>query len=416
MNKSGVKSIVYKSFSILYIIWGFWYIFFDSSIVLRPYYQYLWPALVIVGFIISVSSILNGCREIKKNTMLFFLFILVCFISILFSKDQSISFLYIQRLVLGYCFALVITSRNTDKVIINSIIIYCTILLLVSITQLYFTPIYYQYFLPLVNSDSELLQSGLKQGLAVGLTNGTSQNGLFMSVGFLPCAAYALYKKNNRFLYSFLAVCFFLMTFATGKRSYSIIILLELFALVLFRFRGLSKRKTIIFVIIISILSLCLFLVLADFIPVLSSFVSKFQELEEGGDITNGRIYIYKMTWNSFAENRYRMLGANTLVSIIGKEAHNSYLQWIVEFGLFFCWIPIYYMIRIPLSYYKDIIRRIRLLPDERIITIVIPFIFISQLLVSAFVAVPFQWHHVMTLFFVFQMMLLRNIKYNLNS
>lgn len=392
----------------LYVIWGLWYIFFDSSIALRPYYQYLWPFLVIIGIIASLPSLLHGCRSIKKNTTLFFLFIITCFISILFSKDQNASVLYTQRLVLGYGFALVVTSSKYDKIIINSIIMYCSILLIISAVQLFFPPIYYSYFLPLVNSESELLQSGLRQGLAVGLTNGTSQNGLFMSIGFLPCAVYMLFKKEYKLLFSVLAISFFLMTFATGKRSYSLIITLELLVLLLLRFSGKSKIKTITITSLFLVLLICLFYIVADFIPSLSSVVDKFQELEDSGDITNGRKYIYNMTWNVFKQNSYQMLGANTLVSVIGKEAHNSYLQWVVEFGFLLCWIPIFYMIRIPLKLSKRIIKMINHLPEEETVSLIIPLLFIMQFLLVAFVAVPFQWHHVMTLFFIFQLMILR--------
>lgn len=413
MNAIDKKSSIYKRFMTMYVIWGFWYIFFDSSLALRPYYQYLWPTLVVSGLLISGPPITQGCQKVKNNTLLFFLFMFACVCATLFSKNEHESFRYTMKLALAYGFALIITSKDYDKIIINCIIFFCTILLIVSFIQLYFSPIYFSVFLPLVNVESDFLQSGLRQGLAVGLTNGTSQNGLFMSIGFLPCATYALFKKEHKLLFSILAICFFIMTFATGKRSYSIILVIELFVLLLFKFRGSNKFKIILKTGVLVLLLVSLYSVLAEYIPQLSSVVDKFRELEEEGDVTNGRLNIYNITWGVFEQNNYQMLGVNSLVSLIGKEAHNSYLQWIVEFGLFLFWIPIYYMIRITFSYSNKIISLIRMLPDKDVIMVIIPFVFISQVLVSAFVAVPFQWHHVMTLFFIFQLMLLRNISRN---
>ena len=212
------QSFIYNKLIFLYIIWGLWYVFFDSSIVLRPYYQYLWPALVVVGLFLTFPSVLKTSKDIRYNTKLFFIFILICLVSTVFSSDVQVSFLYTQRLFLAYGFAIVITSNNNDKMIINCIITYCLVLLVISVIQLYIPHLYYAVFLPLINSDAESLQNGLRQGLAVGFTNSTSQNGLYMSIGFLSCATYAIFNKKHKLLFSLLAILFFLMTFATGKR------------------------------------------------------------------------------------------------------------------------------------------------------------------------------------------------------
>ena len=67
-EQSGNDAILF-----VYILWGLWYVFFTSSIVLRPYYNIIWPLLVFGGLILTLNKVRH---EIHKNSATIFWIVL----------------------------------------------------------------------------------------------------------------------------------------------------------------------------------------------------------------------------------------------------------------------------------------------------------------------------------------------------
>ena len=407
-----IESVWSKIPMFIYIAWGFWYVFFNASIELRPYYNILWPCLCIVGLIWKFKSITRNSKLFKQQIAWYLLFFAICMFTLMYSLAFSTSLLYVQRLVLAFMFSIVITSENNDKIIISVIGFYTLILLLISIIQYVYPPIYMGVFYPLLSGkDSELALSALRSGEILGFTNGTSQNGLMMCTGFLIFITKAFFANKNKWLYIFVAFVFWAMIFATGKRSYSgisiIVFLMELW----FSNKSSLSIKHIFRICLMIALAYLAYMVALEYFPEISHAFDKFESKAEEGDVLNNRGEIYSSVFKVFKENPLGV-GVGAIDYITGS-AHNSYLQWLTEFGLLFFPFVLYSILRTPLLYFKIFKAHLnKSVNTEKCMFAMCAFVYMFMVFTSAFVALPLQWTNVMIVFFTFQFIFLRNIQY----
>ena len=257
MSRSRFTINTTNAFTYIYITWGLWYVFFNASLTLRPFYSILWPGLVILGLIIRGNRVLSLIKEsLSSSCGIYVLFIVVCLFSTMLSTNSEASLDYIVRFVLALGFAFVSVSFNRNDIILRIMRLFCLIMLGFSFLQ-YLAPAFYQgSILSLVSqTDSILVYSALRSNEALGLTNGTSQNGLFMTMGFVLYASKWIKAKKMRLLYGGLALVFFGMIFATAKRNYSVCAII-IFILLLFYSVPKEQRSFRWFRILVGILAI----------------------------------------------------------------------------------------------------------------------------------------------------------------
>ena len=404
VKNSGKRSI----FMYIYVFWAMWYVFFSASLVLKPHYTTIWPALVFAGLFLNITNILPKIKS-RQNTntiFLYLLFIFVCFISVLLSQASSYSKDYLTKLVLAVLFAIVVASKEGYRIIvIRAIKVYSLCLLAVSFVQMLDVNLYKSVFLPLVSqSDSIFVQSAIKSNAIVGLTNGTSQNGLYMTIGFIVFATQFALSSKYKLFNGIISILFFFMTFSTAKRSYSII---SIILIILLMGLTIKNRSTLIrYAKIIALMAVLavVFYIAAQHFESLNYVVNKFISLSDEGDVTNGRIDIYTSAWQLFKQNPISGIGINVSSYFLGADVHNSYLQLLLEFGMLMWFIPLFALLYPFVVTYKFIKGKKVRYYEEKDIEFVTSFLFMVMFLMSAFVAIPVQWPHILMLYIIFQM------------
>ncbi|MBQ9208894.1 MAG: O-antigen ligase family protein [Oscillospiraceae bacterium] len=387
----------------VYILWGLWYVFFTSSLVLRPYYNILWPLLAIGGLLLAINKVRH---EIRRNSVTFFwivLFFVTCLISALFSNDRTESLDYIQRMLLGVMFALVIASCSNKKLFLQGCRIYSLILLGVSFLQYFLPSFYINSILPLISQNrSTLVLGAINVGYSVGLTNGTSINGCFMAIGFCLYWAKAVTSKKNKIINLLIAALFFGMTFATGKRSYSLILIVLFVLSVGFVDDSRNFVKRTLKILGIVFLAFALFYLASLQIPSLNNIMNKFIYYIGQGDISNGRFELYVDALTAFKEHPLFGIGVNASGAVLGGAVHNSYLQWLVEFGIIGIIIPAVFVFRIIVKYAFQLPALWRV--DDNINekeVVLFSLLYCILFLLAGLFATPFQWTNNFMLFVI---------------
>ena len=281
----------------------------------------------------------------------------------------------------------------------------------ISAVQFFSPDLYFLFFLPLISqTDSSLVQGALERGELIGLTNGTSQNGLMMCIGFIVFSAKAFTQKDYRWLNIIICFIFMCMVFATGKRSYSVITLLVLIIDIWLCSSRTNIQRRITRLIIAAFIFVIIFISAVQFIPELGAAFEKFSSLSKNGNALNGRDELYDMVWVQFLANPFGV-GAGAIDEITGA-AHNSYLQWLAEYGIFFVWFAFYTILQTPFRQIPSMTNLFREMNDTTLrFYILLAFTMMVLVIVSAFVAVPFQWSNVMMLYMIFQLMFLKQLK-----
>lgn len=383
-----------------------WCVFLSGSATLRPHYVILWPIFVILFSVLSVRNLINTIRTPRiSNQIIFYLIYLVfCLISIVLSYNKQASLVFTERLFLAFLFALSISHNPKNYKIQQKIVgIFLFFLLTVSYIELFFPSFYQSVFLPLLIGQERYSFRGGTFGLCIqGFTNGISKNGLWMIFGFALYLSKVLTGKKGIKNYGLLLLYFF-MVFCTGKRSYSIIaIILMLWGIMLSHVNDKLKKRIIIIPLII--VGLCVGgVVLARFIPSLNAVVTRTLEMTKDGDISDGRFELYEYAIKNIIINPFG-------IGIDVTSIHNSYLQLVLELGWLGGCLTILGFV-FPIFTVLPSLKRILCLDTitdiEKEMFLFSVFLNVIVLL-SAFVATPFQWHDVIMLLVISQIVMLK--------
>ena len=274
--------------------------------------------------------------------------------------------------------------------------VYTLILFSISVIQYILPSFYFTFIWPLMSMRNEpSVLNPLRANQAVGLSNGSGENALMMSIGFCIFISEAVAEKTNRVRNSFLSICFFVMTFLTEKRSYSLINI-GIFV-VLMIFATPKRNRTLIVTLRVFLILLCFVGVLVSNIQMhfLDSVIDKFSRLSEAGDISNGRLDLYSATIKIVESNPFLGIGVNSMMATDVGLVHSSYLQWLAEFGLIGMWIPLFGFVFFPI---KLMIQARRcygsVMIEKKRFCILACCALILMYLVSGIVAATFQSHN----------------------
>ena len=396
--RHGVIRLSKKRLARYFIVcWGFWYIFFSSSAILRPFYDILWPGLVVMGLLYYNKPVIRYVTGKGKSVFICMLaYLLVSCFSMLYTISFSTSLLFIVRMAIAFGFVLLISSLDCSDIILSSIKGYTYILLGISIIQYVMPSVYYSVFLPLLSMRNGIEVLGpLQRNQSVGFSNGSGANALRLCIGYCVFLSEAYAKREHRLRNGIVSAILFVFIFLTAKRSYSIIAV-GLFVLVAFYTIPRRNRGTKIAVRILYVLLAFGALLLANSqFHFLDSFINKFLTMASSGDISNGRLSLYSQTFDLIKKYPFFGIGIDGISETSVGLVHNSYLQWIAELGLLdasvlilaFVVYPVYLVYKGWKLYLADEDA------DDRF-TILSCSCLIMMYLISGFVAATFQSHN----------------------
>ena len=382
--------------SYVIVCWGFWYIFFNSSIILRPFYEILWPALVLFCLFLFSRKVIRYIKSEGREVFLCMLaYLLMCCISMLYTRSFSDSLLFTFRVFLAFGFVLVVASLDCPDVVFSAIKGYTFILFLISVIQLVLPGVYWSVFLPLVSmrNEPEVL-NGLRQNLATGLTNGYGTNALLLCTGYCVFLSQAVSCKQARAKNIIISICFFVMIFLTGKRSYSVIAVGLFFLAVFYALPKYNRVVKILERVLLALLALIALLIANSQFHFMDSVINKFVNLSNSGDVSNGRLALYSKTFDIIGAHPLFGIGINAISDTEVGLVHNSYLQWIAEFGILGAVVPIVAFVAYPVYLLMKGMRLYPLCSEQEKFTLLASACLIVMYLVSGIVAATFQAHN----------------------
>lgn len=213
---------------------------------------------------------------------------------------------------------------------------------------------YYSYIYPLFIADaSEFVQSSIDNEFGFsGFSYQTGSAACGILIGEITCLSFgkSILPKHIQALYPILVALFIIAVFLTGKRMPSILAIILLIVSFYLNTQS-STKKVLITVILITIICLGYnyFVVNLDAFSdsiFLKRFVSSYEDINVGGDISSGRTELYDKAWEYFYDNPILGIGAGNYAKISGMDTsvHNVYLQVLCEegvVGLIFYIIPL---------------------------------------------------------------------------
>ena len=187
--------------------------------------------------------------------------------------------------------------------------------------------------LKLFPSSMETLYTQYARGCMPGLTNHYSTNGMLLGVGVVIFGCELIYRKDIKNLIMFLVMVVALLL--TGKRS-DILFTAAGVYLAYFCYMSNKKRTRLTNTIGIIIVVGIALLVIVNFVPSLATFVTRFEDTAESGDVTLGRTKMWAIAIDYFKQNPIIGLGWGrfSAVNLHEWKAHNIYLQLLAETGI----------------------------------------------------------------------------------
>lgn len=304
--------------------------------------------LYIVAISMAMLLLATGLRY--QQCSQFLLMIAVLFI-VINNKDFAKGDIYYLRGILTMILFLLAPKKN-DRWIKTGykIIVFSTLFFAFFTIWFAFDTFFYSTkILTLFDeaSQQQLIYS-LNRGASAGLTKNYSINATFLVEGILAIISFYVFGNKN---WSKKGIVFLLISlfalFLTGKRAH--IVFLAAVNIVGYYFYNDDKKRGRIFKILaISVCTLLLFIVAAQFVPSIMLFYNRFVETANSGDITMGRIAFYIVAIEQFIKNpifgigwggfKYVNTGYAGFRSGSYANAHNMYLQLLCETGILgFC-------------------------------------------------------------------------------
>jgi O-antigen ligase len=185
-----------------------------------------------------------------------------------------------------------------------------------------------------------LLLAHYAHGWISGLANHYSSNGMYLATTILLLFSYILFSDSNRrkkqfkllFCLAFLALLF------TGKRAHMIFSVMAML-LVYYIYSANKKHGRFFKILTIVIGVIGFFYIGYSLFPNLFSFIGRFYETAEDGDVTQGRLTTWTAVMSVFRTSPLFGIGwmrFSTLAEGFGvtSNAHNVYIQLLCETGI----------------------------------------------------------------------------------
>lgn len=318
----------------------FLFLFFASVNAFWGYDAFLNSNIVPVmasGIPLTMFLVMFLHRRIKVNSKVLLLALLIYCIIVFYSRFNIKLMLYY-----GVCLSVLLYSKSWETE--NKLRIFLILSIIFAFGTLFdflFQKEYRSLILPYfrVSTQYSRIQNWSISGIAYpGFMNQTAYNAGFLvyGIGYLICSL-SIYKKNRSTIYILLfilLVCLLL----TNKRAHFLFLFGSLISV--YYFSG-KRSKRITRLIKIAVLVICLFIaigILSNYFEfgVLSKLSQTLQLLSAGGDISSGRIPMYKRALELFFNHPLFGIGWGKFQQTqeFKMSVHNVYLQLLCETGL----------------------------------------------------------------------------------
>lgn len=304
--------------------------------------------LLIAAVIIFLMTLVRTGIHLDLNNFFWgSFFILSCFNNQNIKHNNMASWLtlfvaIVMMCCLKYC-------RNWIQSTMKIFAVFSMMHITATIILFLFPSLYYGFVINLFDSSLYDFLSNLYQNHCMaGITDHYSTNGMYLAVAFMffVCKIFnkESYQMHKVKYWSLIAFSLFALLL-TGKRAH---LLFSIFAVLLVYLvnnhrYGITNIIKIIGTILLSGFTL---FILSFFVPAILNTFNRFNEIFNGGDITNGRYEFYDLAysmflqhpilgngWGSFMYTYQKLHGAYGGIYTL-MSAHNVYLQVLCEVGI----------------------------------------------------------------------------------
>lgn len=294
---------------------------------------YLEPVLFILMFITTVLFHRN--IVVCKYNRLWMLATIMPIISCIYSSFRSESFKYCMLLAFFNGLSLYCMQKGINyERIINWLTYLTGFHVVVTLIQLLSPNIFYSFASMALKGESLTLNKGFwSHGTYCGLHDNPALNGFFISI-FVLCifCQFLMNDRSSKNLRNIIMiVCGCITLIFTQKRSFMLFVLAIAVAAWYIGIKR-SKYKGRYFLITALLLVIAGFAVYKYGIFELAT--SKMLRYIQAGDISNGRLFLWKESIKYFNKSPIFGIGIRTISSLLGDDSHNIYIQLLAEVGL----------------------------------------------------------------------------------
>lgn len=317
----------YKLESILVIIFNI-SIFFTDIVE-----RYSIIQLICVCLMFLVDIIYSRKKYIGKSLFALFAIAIVYVINIFQGGDLKL----IVALLINVLYAIELYGKNKLYIVqYRCMFVFSSTHLLASLF-VYFFPvnIVNDVFSVLLNANYRSnygwrVISGLNPGMCAAI----GVNSMYLLICFAVCIISLITSKKYKYFKLFGALASLLMIFTTTKRS-SVIIgvgIMFLMYIMLSEYKITTKRVWTFIVFLLA--SIVIFSFIYNKTNILDNLLDKIVKLSIDGDISNGRVGIWKEAISQIDNNILFGIGLKKIYSIMYYDVHNTYIQLLVETGI----------------------------------------------------------------------------------
>ena len=233
------------------------------------------------------------------------------------------------------------TEKNINTVL-KTLAAFSLLNILVNIINIINPGIYTNIITLLLNKSS--IESNLLYyktfGYMSGLSDHYSRNAYYCVLGGTIFAANYFANHKKKMLFAALAILEIAMIMVIGKRGHLLFVVAAVMITYILMAPDISK-KLLNFLRLFSLLFIVLgFLI--EFVPAVSFVIERMLSLQAFGDVSNGRIVLWKLAIDAFKEKPVFGWGYGYFNSTFVNEwqkvnyagVHNDYLQWLCEIGI----------------------------------------------------------------------------------
>ena len=272
-------------------------------------------------------------------------------------RTEGITSVYSQVIPLLFFFA---CFRDTDwfPIVIKAMVIFGLIYAVGTYLSVYIPSLYTNTIAPLMK---ELYPHIIyTQGSVAGFTAHYSTNGMYLANGFmaLACVAWTRHNNGKRITLEIVLLVFVAIAFLIcGKRGTLLCLVFGTYIAYFLLTKNPKHRilKMIAFTVALVVAIRLVALVIPQ---VTASYTRTVEMYYDSGDVTTGRLDLWRMAWQAFLQAplfghgwRWFLVFSDT-----GRDVHNCYLQLLTEVGIigsipFFIFFVLTYLRTLKLTF-----------------------------------------------------------------
>lgn len=321
------------SFLKLSIFINVFMVFFGNYITNLYYFQIASCICIIFYYVLARKKI-----SINKTSFLWIVFIIACVISLINSKSIVSSLEIISLITMAVIIKILYENVDIDwkDKCINIMYFFSLIHLVFTILQL-ILPTFIQSINSLILSPTNQAMNInlLNRGGYAGITGQTSLNAFYISIFILITVCRILLKKGNIIINFTLLFLGILGLFLTAKRGF-LLFVISIMAIIYLYISFKDKKHTIINITIL-LMSILLINIVITKIPEAKAVFDKIEVLEDYGDLSNGRNFLWSGSMDLFKKSKIFGVGIGTVSTYLGDYTHNVYIQLLAETGIIGC-------------------------------------------------------------------------------